>query len=235
MLVRLGEHLRRLLRQTAAEPMDMMSETVTAPEGVAHRETNPEPETRAPQRFLIVGLGNPGREHKKNRHNIGFMAIDQLAETWGISLGKVQQRAITGQGRVGEDTIILAKPQTYMNSSGDAVGPLARYFKVPTENVLVIYDEIDIPFGALRIRSKGGSGGHNGMKSIINHLGQDFPRIRIGVGRPQGKMPPAAYVLQDFKGAEWDIVTELLAGTVAAVNTFIREGIDLSMSRHNRG
>ncbi|MCA9985924.1 MAG: aminoacyl-tRNA hydrolase, partial [Anaerolineales bacterium] len=186
-------------------------------------------------RFLIVGLGNPGREHKKNRHNIGFMAIDQLAETWGISLGKVQQRAITGQGRVGEDTIILAKPQTYMNSSGDAVGPLARYFKVPTENVLVIYDEIDIPFGALRIRSKGGSGGHNGMKSIINHLGQDFPRIRIGVGRPQGKMPPAAYVLQDFKGAEWDIVTELLAGTVAAVNTFIREGIDLSMSRHNRG
>ena len=229
MLARLADRLRRLLQQTTTQSIEMMTDTVTSPEDKAIAAS------QAPRRFLIVGLGNPGREHKKNRHNIGFMAIDQLAEQWGIPLSKVQQRAITGQGRVGADTIILAKPQTYMNSSGDAVGPLARYFKIPAENILIIYDEIDLPFGALRIRGKGGSGGHNGMKSIINHLGQAFPRIRIGVGRPQGKMPPAAYVLQDFKGDEWDVVDELLADTVAAVNTFIRDGIDLSMSRHNRG
>ena len=192
-------------------------------------------DVREPQKFLIVGLGNPGREHKNNRHNIGFMTIDRLAEEWHISLGKVQQRAVTGQGRVGEDTIILAKPQTYMNRSGDSVGPLARYYKIPPANVLVIYDEIDIPFGALRLRKKGGSGGHNGMKSLINHLGQEFPRIRVGVGRPPGKMPPSAYVLQDFKGDDWEVVRELIDDAVAATTTYLREGIELAMTHHNRG
>ena len=152
------------------------------------------------ERYMIVGLGNPGREHSQNRHNIGFMTVDRLAEEHGIALGKVQSRAVIGSGRIAGRQVILAKPQTYMNRSGDAVGPLVAYYRVPPENVLVIYDELDLPLGALRLRPSGGSGGHNGMKSIINHLGQDFPRLRLGVGRPAGRMEAADYVLQDFRG-----------------------------------
>ncbi len=185
------------------------------------------------ERFLIVGLGNPGRKYEKNRHNVGFMAVDQLAAQHGITLGKVQNKALTGNGRIANQSVILAKPQTFMNDSGSAVGPLAFYYKVPTANVLVIYDELDLPLGTLRLREKGGAGGHNGMKSIINHLGNDFPRMRLGIGRPPGQMPPAAYVLQDFSQSDWPLVAEILAEAVDAVHTFLSEGIQLAMSRHN--
>ena len=185
------------------------------------------------ERFLIVGLGNPGRKYEKNRHNVGFMAVDQLAAQHGITLGKVQNKALTGNGRIANQSVILAKPQTFMNDSGSAVGPLAFYYKVPPANVLVIYDELDLPLGTLRLREKGGAGGHNGMKSIINHLGNDFPRMRLGIGRPPGQMPPAAYVLQDFSQSDWPLVTEILAEAVDAVHTFLSEGIQLAMSRHN--
>jgi PTH1 family peptidyl-tRNA hydrolase len=185
------------------------------------------------QKYLIAGLGNPGREFKGNRHNIGFMVVDRLAEKYGIRLGRVQQKAITGEGRIKERPVILVKPQTFMNRSGDSVGPLANYYKVPLEHVLVVYDEIDLPFGTLRLRSKGGSGGHNGMRSIIQHLGQDFPRLRLGVGRPSGRMPPAAHVLRDFDKDEQPILIELLDLVVEAVETFLIEGVDLAMTRHN--
>jgi PTH1 family peptidyl-tRNA hydrolase len=185
------------------------------------------------QKYLIAGLGNPGREFKGNRHNIGFMVVDRLAEKYGIRLGRVQQKAITGEGRIKERPVILVKPQTFMNRSGDSVGPLANYYKVALEHVLVVYDEIDLPFGTLRLRSKGGSGGHNGMKSIIQHLGQDFPRMRLGVGRPSGRMPPAAHVLRDFDKDEQPILIELLDLVVEAVETFLIEGVDLAMTRHN--
>lgn len=185
------------------------------------------------QKYLIAGLGNPGRSHKGNRHNIGFMVVDRLAEKYDIRLGRVQLKAIIGEGRIRERPVILAKPQTYMNLSGDAVGPLAKYYKVPLCNVLVIYDEIDLPFGTLRLRSKGGSGGHNGMKSIIQHLGQDFPRLRLGIGRPSGRMPPAAYVLQDFGKDEAPVLRELMDSAVATVETYLDEDIDLAMTRHN--
>lgn len=185
------------------------------------------------ERYLIVGLGNPGREHRDNRHNIGFMAVDRLAERYGISMGKVQNRAITGNGRIGGQSVILVKPQTFMNLSGDAVGPLARYYKVPPANVLVIYDELDLPFGSVRLREKGGSGGHNGMKSIINHLGNDFPRLRLGIGRPPGKMPPSAWVLQDFGKDEAVTADAMLDTAVAATYTYLSEGINLAMTRHN--
>ncbi len=185
-------------------------------------------------RFLIAGLGNPGREYQNNRHNIGFMAVDRLAVAYGISLGKVQNRALVGNGRIGAASVILAKPQTYMNGSGDAIGPLATYYRIPSERVLVVYDEIDLPPGTLRLREQGGSGGHNGMKSIIQQLGNGFPRLRLGVGRPPGRMEPAAYVLQDFRGAELEVVDELLNEAVAAIETFLREGVDLAMTRHNR-
>ena len=115
----------------------------------------------AVQRFLIVGLGNPGRKYRVNRHNIGFLALDKLAATFQISLGKIQNKAIIGNGRIDNNPVILAKPQTYMNDSGMSVGPLAHYYKIPVENILVIYDELDIPLGTLRLRKKGGAGGRS--------------------------------------------------------------------------
>ena len=185
------------------------------------------------ERFLIVGLGNPGRKYRGNRHNIGFMAVDALAAAYKIESSKVQNKTIVGNGRIQSQNVIIAKPQTYMNSSGDAVGPLARYYKVPPENVLVVYDELDLPFGTIRLREKGGAGGHNGMKSIINHLGQDFPRVRLGIGRPPGQMPVPAYVLQDFGKDDLPLLDDVLAEAIRAIETYLREGIQLAMSRHN--
>lgn len=183
--------------------------------------------------YLLVGLGNPGREHKGNRHNIGFMAVDAIAEAHGVSLSKVQHRAVTADFRLGESKVILAKPQTWMNKSGDAVGPLAKFYKLSPSQVLVIYDELDLEFGTVRIREKGSAAGHNGMRSIINHLGQDFPRMRLGIGRPPGRMPVHAYVLQDFDKNQLPVVADMLNRSVRAAETFVREGITLAMSRYN--
>jgi PTH1 family peptidyl-tRNA hydrolase len=184
-------------------------------------------------RALIVGLGNPGREYRYNRHNIGFMAVERLAAAYTIHMSRVQNRAIVGSGTVADRPVILARPQTYMNRSGDAVGSLANYYKLEPADILVIYDELDLPFGTLRLRKSGGPGGHNGMRSIIQHLGQGFPRLRLGIGRPPGRMPPAAYVLQDFNPADRPIVDDMLDEAVRAVETFLRQGIDLAMTRHN--
>ncbi len=188
----------------------------------------------ASDKFLIVGLGNTGRKYQRNRHNVGFMIVDRLAELHGISVNRVQNKALVGNGRIANQSVILAKPQTMMNLSGDAVGPIANYYNILPVNVLVIYDELDLPFGTIRLREKGGAGGHNGMKSIINHFGNDFPRLRLGIGRPPGRMPPAAYVLQDFTKEDAPIVAELIDTAVQAVSTFLTDGIDLAMSRHNK-
>lgn len=186
------------------------------------------------ERFLIAGLGNPGRKYRANRHNIGFMAVERLAERFNITSKKVQNKAIVADGRIHNQPVILAKPQTFMNNSGDAVGPIANFYKIPPERVLVIYDELDLPFGTIRLRERGGAGGHNGMKSIINHLGEEFPRMRLGIGRPPGQMPVTAYVLQDFHKNDEPLVNEILDEAVAAVETFLTDGITLAMSRHNR-
>ncbi len=185
------------------------------------------------RRALIVGLGNPGRRYRHNRHNVGFMVADLLAESNGISLGRVQNRAIVGSGLIGERPVIIAKPQTYMNLSGEAVQSLVKFYQIALEDLLVIYDELDLSFGVLRLRSKGGSGGHNGMRSIIQHLGEDFPRLRIGIGRPPGQMPPADYVLRDFGRDEAPALGELLEEAARAVGSFLVDGIDLAMTRHN--
>ena len=194
---------------------------------------DPQPQEMMNDKYLIVGLGNPGRKYRGNRHNIGFMAVDLLASVHDISLGTVQNKAIVGNGRIQNKAVILAKPQTYMNNSGDAVGPLVNYYKIAPENILVIYDELDLPFGTVRLREKGGAGGHNGMKSIINHLGQDFSRMRLGIGRPPGQMPVPAHVLQDFHKNDLPLLDDVLKEAVKATETFLQEGIQLAMSRHN--
>lgn len=184
-------------------------------------------------KVLIAGLGNPGRKYQKNRHNVGFMAVERLAGAHGISLSRVEQRAVVGTGHVAGRSVILAKPQTYMNKSGDAIGPLVNYYKIDPADVLVIYDDLDLPLGTLRLREQGGAGGHNGMKSIIHHLGNGFPRLRLGIDRPPGRMPPAAYVLQDFGDEEWPIVEQMLDRAVKAIDVFLRDGVELAMSRFN--
>lgn len=185
------------------------------------------------ERFLVVGLGNPGRDYRDTRHNIGFMLLDRLAERWHIPLGRVQSRAVIGSGHLGAHAVLLAKPQTYMNLSGDAVGPLANFYRVPATHVIVGYDEIDLEFGTLRIRPQGGAGGHNGMKSLINHLGRTFPRVRLGVGRPPGRMPASAYVLRRFRADELPVVDTMLDQAAAAIETIIRDGLELAMNRYN--
>lgn len=183
--------------------------------------------------FLIVGLGNPGRKYQQNRHNIGFMLVDRLAEAASVDLSRLRSKALFGKGQFGGETVMLAKPQTYMNNSGDSVNQLIRFYKIPLPHLLVVYDELDLPLGSLRLRPKGGAGGHNGMKSIIQYLGTDFPRLRLGIGRPPGQMDPAAYVLRDFTKEELVLVDQLLGRAQEAVESFIKSGVELAMTRHN--
>ncbi len=189
----------------------------------------------ADEKFLVAGLGNPGAKYRGNRHNIGFMAVDRLATSLGITSNRVEQNAIVAKTKLADKSLIIVKPQTFMNSSGDSIGPLAKYYNIPPENVLIVYDELDLPFGTIRLRAQGGANGHNGMKSIINHLGQEFPRVRLGIDRPPGRMPVQAWVLQDFKGEEEQITLDLMLDeTVKAIETWLRDGIDMAMSRHNK-
>lgn len=185
------------------------------------------------ERYLIIGLGNPGRAYAFNRHNVGFMAVDKLALRAGIELRRVQSKAIVGSGRLADRPVILAKPQTFMNLSGEAVGALSGYYRIPPAAILVVYDELDIPFGVIRLREKGGAGGHNGMRSLIQHLGNEFPRLRLGIGRPPGRMDAAAFVLQDFGRDELPLVSEMLTTAGEAIESFVRHGINLTMTRFN--
>lgn len=184
-------------------------------------------------RFMIVGLGNPGRRYKGNRHNFGFMVLDRLSIRTDIEIERLQKKALVGTGWFDQKRIVLVKPQTSMNLSGYSVGPLVNYYKVPLLNLLVVYDEIDLPFGTIRLREKGGSGGHNGMKSIISSLDSDFPRLRLGIGRPPGRMDPAAYVLQDFQNEELPVVEEMIERSLSAIETYLIDGIDIAMTRFN--
>lgn len=185
--------------------------------------------------FLIIGLGNPGPEYKFNRHNVGFMVADKLARGLDTEFGRVQSNALVAQARRGGQRILLAKPRTFMNRSGPAAGALLRFFKVPLEKLLVIYDDVDLPFETLRLRGEGGSAGHNGMKSIIQNLGsQEFARLRVGVGRPKGRMRTPDHVLQDFSKTEQEVLTFVLQRAAEAVVTFVDEGIVSAMNRFNK-
>ncbi len=178
--------------------------------------------------ILVAGLGNPGPRYSNNRHNIGFQAVEAVAEANNLDFRRSEHHAETAHGSVADERLILAKPQTWMNDSGKAVGALSRFYKIPPEDVLIVYDDLDIPLGTLRFRSDGGSGGHRGVESIIQHLGTDtFPRLRIGIGRPPGRMDPAAYVLQDFGEEEKPLVWEVLRTATELIENWIAGKPDL--------
>ncbi|MBN2047511.1 MAG: aminoacyl-tRNA hydrolase [Anaerolineaceae bacterium] len=190
--------------------------------------------TSAVDTYLIVGLGNPGREYRDTRHNVGFMCVDKISETLNIPMSRVQAKAIIGSKKVGDLKILLAKPQTYMNASGQAVGALSKFYKVPPENILVIHDDLDLPLGTLRLRPGGGSGGQKGVASIMQHLGtQEFPRMRFGIDRPPGRMDAAAYVLQNFNAAELEILEITLRKAAEAAQSFYQHGLNHAMNHYN--
>jgi PTH1 family peptidyl-tRNA hydrolase len=183
---------------------------------------------------LIVGLGNPGRRYADTRHNVGFQVVSRLAQQHELAFSRKQMNALVAPGRIGGSRVIVAKPQTWMNESGRAVAPLARFYKIDLHRLMVIYDDLDLPLGTLRLRPEGGSGGHKGMQSIIDKLGRrDFPRLRVGIGRPPGRMDPVDYVLQPFGREEAERVEELGTRAVAALELFIQAGIEAAMNRYN--
>jgi PTH1 family peptidyl-tRNA hydrolase len=184
--------------------------------------------------YLIIGLGNPGREYKDTRHNIGFMLIDHIAVRLNARGMKLQSKAIVISALYEERKIILAKPQTFMNLSGQSVQGLLHFYKIPFENLLVAHDDLDIPLGTIRIRPTGGPGGQRGMASTIEQLGtKDFPRLRLGIGRPPGRMDAKDYVLQDFSKDDMKLLPEVLEHGVDAALTFVTHGLNKAMNQFN--
>ncbi|KAJ0099570.1 hypothetical protein Patl1_21435 [Pistacia atlantica] len=187
--------------------------------------------------WLIVGLGNPGNKYHGTRHNVGFEMIDHIAQAQGVLMNTVQSKALIGIGSIGEVPILLAKPQAYMNFSGESVGPLAAHYQVPLRHILVIYDEMSLMNGVLRLQPKGGHGHHNGMKSVMGHLDgcRDFPRLCIGIGNPPGNMDMKAFLLQKFSSVERKQIDAALEQGVEAVRSLVLNGFSSNITRFNMG
>lgn len=182
---------------------------------------------------LIVGLGNPGARYARSRHNVGFMIAERFARAHNLKFALKRFNAELAEGNIGETRVMIAKPQTFMNLSGDAVSKLVSFYKIALTDLLVVYDDLDLPLGKLRLRPKGSAGGHHGMESIIARLGaSDFPRLRVGIGRPD---PDADidHVLGAFSDAELAVMEETFMRAVQAIETWLRDGIDAAMSRFN--
>lgn len=185
--------------------------------------------------WLVVGLGNPGARYESTRHNMGFLALDRLAEREKLRFNKLRFKAWTAEWKLGEDKVLVMKPQTYMNLSGESVGAAARFYKIPADHILVVSDDIALPVGKLRLRAAGSAGGHNGLKNIIRHLGSDrFPRIKVGVGMPQN----AEYDVADWvtgmpMGEEQKILLDALDRAAQAIPAVITLGMDKAMNRFN--
>ena len=182
---------------------------------------------------IIVGLGNPGRKYENTRHNLGFITVDRLAEEHGITFRKSRHKALIGEGNISGQKVMLVKPQTFMNLSGEAVRAVMDYYKEPVENLLVIYDDVDIPVGTVRMRKKGGAGTHNGMRSVVSLLGEDeFARIRIGIGTEDGR-DLVGHVLGGFTPEEVEPLREAVLTAVSAVECMLAKGIDIAMNEYN--
>ena len=185
--------------------------------------------------WLVVGLGNPGARYESTRHNMGFLALDRLAEREKLRCNKLRFKAWTAEWKLGEDKVLVMKPQTYMNLSGESVGAAARFYKIPADHILVVSDDISLPVGKLRLRSAGSAGGHNGLKNIIQHLGTDrFPRIKVGVGSPQ----QAGYDVVDWvigmpTGEDQNVLLDALDRAAQAIPAVITQGMDRAMNQFN--
>lgn len=178
---------------------------------------------------IICGLGNPGREYRNTRHNMGFLTLDLLSERLDIPIKRIKHKALLGEGAADGEKVILVKPQTYMNLSGQSVRPLAEFYKVEPERLLVVYDDIDLPVGEVRIRRRGSAGTHNGMRSVVCQLGRDdFPRIRIGIG-DSGGIPLEKYVLMNYPQQEKPLLAEAVSRAALACELFIRQGLEEAM------
>ena len=186
--------------------------------------------------YIVAGLGNPEKKYDGTRHNIGFEAVKFFADKVNISLNKQKFKAIVGEGYVGSEKVIVALPQTYMNLSGESIGEIACFYKIPNENVIIIHDDISLEIGRLRIREKGSAGGHNGLKSIISHLGNDvFCRIKIGVGAPKHQdYDLADFVLGSFSKEEKDGLDPIIKDVASAVECIIKESASKAMNKFNR-
>ncbi|MBX9955001.1 aminoacyl-tRNA hydrolase [Peribacillus simplex] len=184
---------------------------------------------------IIVGLGNPGKQYEKTRHNVGFEVIDELSKRWSISLDQAKHKGIYGSGMVKGEKVLLLKPLTYMNLSGESISAVMHFFKVDIADVVIIYDDLDLPPGKLRLRQKGSAGGHNGIKSSISHLGtQEFNRIRIGIGRPIGRIPVSDYVLGRFSPEEWDHVGATIEKSAASCEAWLEKPFIQVMNEYNQ-
>lgn len=182
---------------------------------------------------VIAGLGNPGQEYSQTRHNVGFILIDALADRLGITIWQEKFSAQVGEGRIGSEKVLLVKPLTYMNNSGEAIGPLLRWYKLESEDLIVAHDDMDIPAGTMRLRRKGGSGGHNGIKSILEQVDEEFARVRIGIGRPEPGWTVVNHVLAKFPAEDREKIDAAIAELLPAVECIATEGIDLAMNRFN--
>lgn len=182
---------------------------------------------------IIAGLGNPGKEYENTKHNVGFLTIDILAEKYDIKVNKIKFKGLVGEGMIGTEKVILVKPQTYMNLSGQCIREIVAFYKLDMEDLVVIYDDIDLPMGNLRIRKKGSAGTHNGMRSIIYDLQDDgFPRVRVGIGGER-KGDLANYVISGFSGDDRKLIEEAIVKAADAVACLVEDGIDRAMVDYN--
>lgn len=192
-------------------------------------------EDTTPITHIVVGLGNPGGEYADTRHNVGFMAIDYIAERCGVKIDRAKFHALVGECRLGGSRVLLMKPQTFMNSSGTAVGEAAAFYKIPAENIIVLHDEISFEPGLFRIRRKGSAGGHNGLKSIISHIGEDFPRVKIGVGKkPNPEYDLVDWVLGKIPKSDREAIAERYADILSSVTLMIEGKTDEAMNRYSK-
>lgn len=183
---------------------------------------------------IVVGLGNPGAEYSETRHNAGFMVVDELARRWELDNWRSKHQALVAEYR-GKEQVILVKPQTYMNLSGNAVGEIARWYKAAADDVIVAYDDLDLPAGKLRLRIKGGSGGHRGIESLLTHWGQDsFIRVRVGIGRPPAGWEVVNYVLGRFSADESPLVQDAVKKAAEAIESMINDGVNKAMNKYNK-
>jgi PTH1 family peptidyl-tRNA hydrolase len=183
---------------------------------------------------LIVGLGNPGGRYRDTRHNVGFVVIDRLAARWRITLGGQRHGTETGAGEIAGVRAMLAKPQTFMNLSGEAVGRLRAAHRLSPAAILIVHDDLDLTLGRVRVRTGGGAGGHNGVLSLIGVLGRDFARVRIGIGRPAEGRDPADFVLEPFAPGERAVLGETIERAADAVESWLKDGIERTMTAFNR-